>query len=100
MHLSTCLAALAVTSSVLATDGFDGVNAIKAPGQELRLIKTSEADPGRWVTEAEKLSKYVAKQRYFIDITDIKVCTLSSSRFSFKPFFSLRLSPSRYVIVW
>lgn len=71
MHFSTCVAALAAATSVLAQDG---INAIKAPGQELRLIKTSEADPGRWVTEAEKLSKYVAKQRYFIDITDIKVC--------------------------
>ncbi|KAK0100297.1 hypothetical protein ONS95_008255 [Cadophora gregata] len=37
----------------------------------LRLIKTSEADPGIWVTEDEKIEKYTAKNIKFIDITDI-----------------------------
>ncbi|PVH78862.1 peptidase family M28 [Cadophora sp. DSE1049] len=37
----------------------------------LRLIKTSEADPGIWVTEDEKIEKYTAKNINFIDITDI-----------------------------
>lgn len=40
---------------------------------ELRLIKTSEADPGSWVTEEQKITDYVSKNIYFIDITDIKV---------------------------
>lgn len=40
---------------------------------ELRLIKTSEADPGVWVTEDQKIEQYVAKNIHFIDITDIKV---------------------------
>ena len=39
----------------------------------LRLIKTSETDPGTWVTEEEKLTDYVAKGIGFIDITDISV---------------------------
>jgi leucyl aminopeptidase len=39
----------------------------------LRLIKTSEKDPGVWVTEEEKLVKYVAKRVKFIDVTDITV---------------------------
>ncbi|KAH8685371.1 peptidase family M28, partial [Tricladium varicosporioides] len=38
----------------------------------LRLIKTSELDPGVWVTEDQKIENYVAKGIYFIDITDIK----------------------------
>ena len=41
----------------------------------LRLIKTSEADPGSWVTEEEKLTDYVAKGTGFVDITDISVCS-------------------------
>ncbi|KAL0940294.1 leucine aminopeptidase [Colletotrichum truncatum] len=37
----------------------------------LRLIKTSEEDPGTWVTEDEKFEKYTSKGIGFIDITDI-----------------------------
>lgn len=70
MLFSAYVAAFAATaaSGVIASTTSEA----KLPGQELRLIKTSEADPGRWVSEAEKLSKYVAKQRHFIDITDIQ----------------------------
>ena len=39
----------------------------------LRLIKTSPQDPGTWVTEEDKISKYTAKGKTFIDITDITV---------------------------
>jgi leucyl aminopeptidase len=39
----------------------------------LRLIKTSEADPGIWVTEDQKIEQYVSNNIPFIDITDIKV---------------------------
>ncbi|KAG9239526.1 putative leucine aminopeptidase 1 [Amylocarpus encephaloides] len=38
----------------------------------LRLIKVSEEDAGTWVTEEDKVTKYVAKNTNFIDITDIK----------------------------
>ena len=40
---------------------------------ELRLIKTSEADPGVWVTEEEKMTNYISKKVNFVDITDIQV---------------------------
>ncbi len=40
---------------------------------DLRLIKTSEIDPGTWVTEEEKVEKYVAKNINFVDVTDITV---------------------------
>ncbi|KAG8406797.1 hypothetical protein J3458_021126 [Metarhizium acridum] len=39
---------------------------------ELRLIKTSESDPGQWVTEQEELDRFISKNIGFIDITDIK----------------------------
>jgi leucyl aminopeptidase len=39
---------------------------------KLRLIKTSESE-ATWVTEEEKITKYVAKNINFIDVTDIKV---------------------------
>ena len=40
---------------------------------ELRLVKTSEEDPGQWVTEAQKWELFTSKKIGFIDITDIKV---------------------------
>jgi leucyl aminopeptidase len=43
----------------------------------LRLIKTSEADAGQWVTEQDKFDRFISKNRGFIDITDIKVSLLS-----------------------
>lgn len=70
MLISLHLAVVAGLSSL--------VHAIPAPhGQvetraDLRLIKTSETDPGVWVTEDDKISKYRAKHINFIDITDIK----------------------------
>ena len=38
----------------------------------LRLIKISESDPGKWVTEEQKITDYRAKKIDFIDVTDIK----------------------------
>ena len=55
------VAALPPTDGRVANDG------------TLRLIKTSESDPGVWVTEEKKITQYVAKNIGFIDITDIKV---------------------------
>ncbi|KAK3323717.1 hypothetical protein B0T19DRAFT_463585 [Cercophora scortea] len=37
----------------------------------LRLIKTSPSDPGRWVTDEQKITDYTAKGIGFVDITDI-----------------------------
>lgn len=39
----------------------------------LRLVKTSEEDPGKWVTEDQKFELFTSKGIGFIDITDIKV---------------------------
>ncbi len=39
----------------------------------LRLIKTSEEDPGKWVTEEERFRLYTSKRIGFYDITDITV---------------------------
>lgn len=70
MHLQTCFAALSLslslTSAVPATD-----STVKRDAG-LRLIKTSPTDPGKWVTEEDKISKYAAKRVQFVDITDIK----------------------------
>ena len=46
--------------------------AIAAPLSELRLVKTSEDDPGQWVTEADKWELFTSKGIGFIDITNIK----------------------------
>jgi bacterial leucyl aminopeptidase len=41
------------------------------PDHGLRLIMTSPGDPGRWVTEEQKIRDYKAKGIGFVDITDI-----------------------------
>ncbi|KAI1123061.1 Zn-dependent exopeptidase [Nemania abortiva] len=40
------------------------------PATELRLVKTSEEDPGTWMTEEEKFEKLTSKRIGFMDITD------------------------------
>jgi len=69
MQLPTLLA-LAASSAWLAAaaPSVDGVDR-----RDVRLIKTSPQDPGKWVTEEEKISQYISKGKHFIDITDIKV---------------------------
>jgi hypothetical protein len=69
MHFTLSLGALVATSLLISA----------APAAEsftkdvnLRLIKTSESE-ATWVTEEEKITKYVAKKINFIDVTDIKV---------------------------
>ena len=37
----------------------------------LRLIMTSPEDPGRWVTEEQKIKDYRSKRIGFVDVTDI-----------------------------
>ena len=39
----------------------------------LRLVKTSEEDPGQWVTEEQKFERFTSKRIGFVDITDIQV---------------------------
>lgn len=43
----------------------------KAAG--LRLIKTSPEDPGKWVTDEQKIRDYTANNIGFVDVTDISV---------------------------
>lgn len=62
------VAALAAIPSVLAAPAV-AQGSIRIDG--LSLIKTSETDPGQWVTEQEKLDRFTSKNIGFIDITDI-----------------------------
>ncbi len=47
--------------------------ALESPtlGHGLRLIMTSPEDPGRWVTDEQKIRDYKSKGIGFVDITDI-----------------------------
>ncbi|KAI9150121.1 bacterial leucyl aminopeptidase [Paramyrothecium foliicola] len=38
--------------------------------EPLRLLKTSEDDPGTWVTEQEKIDNYMLKHVHFMDVTE------------------------------
>ncbi|GJC92587.1 peptidase family M28 [Colletotrichum higginsianum] len=67
MHLNAALAILAASRVALAAPAADEVKVNPA----LRLIKTSEADAGVWVTEEQKIENYVNKHIGFFDITDI-----------------------------
>lgn len=76
MYLRSLLAVLGASSCILVSAKIPiSVYTSRAipPGPGLRLIKTSEQDPGRWMTDEEKLD-YVGKHIHFIDITDIEVC--------------------------
>ncbi|PSK56688.1 Leucine aminopeptidase 1 [Elsinoe australis] len=68
MHFNTCIVSL-LSCAVFVT-AFPADNAAKIQAG-LRLIKTSEEDPGKWVSDEEKIVDYVAKGKHFIDITDI-----------------------------
>ncbi|KAF2714273.1 peptidase family M28 [Pleomassaria siparia CBS 279.74] len=67
--LSILVASASLVAAVPAADSTVYVDS------SLRLIKTSELDPGTWVTEEEKIVEYVAKNINFIDITDITNAT-------------------------
>lgn len=66
---ASLVAAVPPTNKMVATDKMFRVD------PDLRLIKTSELDPGVWVTEEEKIVNYVSKKIGFIDITDITNAT-------------------------
>jgi bacterial leucyl aminopeptidase len=40
---------------------------------DLRLVKTSDDDPGTWMTEEEKYERFTSKRLGFVDITDTLV---------------------------
>jgi leucyl aminopeptidase len=48
------------------------VKSPSAPTSEepLRLLKTSDEDPGTWVTEEEKIQNYMLKHVHFMDVTE------------------------------
>jgi leucyl aminopeptidase len=66
MSLKVALVALAAGAQL-------GLAASSVPDTtKLRLVKTSEEDPGQWVTPEEKFERFTSKGIGFIDITDIK----------------------------
>ncbi|KAK7423669.1 hypothetical protein QQX98_000859 [Neonectria punicea] len=65
---STLLALLASSQLIHAAPA---THAEAQQDGSLRLIKTSEEDPGTWVTEEEKFELYTSKSIGFVDITDI-----------------------------
>ncbi|KAK3294949.1 uncharacterized protein B0H64DRAFT_476328 [Chaetomium fimeti] len=68
MHLPVVLALLAGSvSSVVAAPAAESQGADTG----LRLIKTSPEDPGKWVTEEQKIRDYKSNGIGFVDITDI-----------------------------
>lgn len=68
LHSFSILCALSSLAIALPTAD----NAVQRDSS-LRLIKTSEQDPGVWVTDEEKIATYVSKRIKFIDVTDITV---------------------------
>lgn len=65
--------ALAVLAAFLHATHAAPANEKPQGGSELRLIKTSEQDPGQWVTDEEKFERFTSKHIGFVDITDITV---------------------------
>lgn len=69
MHFNAALAVLAASCpAVLAAPSCAPIDTAV-----LRLVKTSESDPGQWVKEEDKFKLFTSKGIGFIDITDIKV---------------------------
>ncbi|KAK7223430.1 hypothetical protein V2G26_011433 [Clonostachys chloroleuca] len=68
MHFSTAVVAL--VASLQITYAAPSEKIVRE--SSLRLIKTSEDDPGQWVTEEEKYENFTAKKIGFIDITEIR----------------------------
>ncbi|KAF1985366.1 peptidase family M28 [Aulographum hederae CBS 113979] len=66
MQLLSLLALGAV--SLVSCTPLDNAAKVKAG---LSLIKTSETDPGTWVTDEDKIKKYVSKNIKFIDVTNV-----------------------------
>lgn len=71
MRLS--LAVALVASAQLATAA-SLVRSSTELSKGLRLVKTSEADPGSWVHPDDYFDRFTSKGLGFIDITEIQVC--------------------------
>jgi leucyl aminopeptidase len=69
MHPKSIFSALIATAALVAAA--PATDSIIQIDPDLRFIKTSEVDPGTWVTDEQKITEYVAKNINFIDITDI-----------------------------
>ncbi|KAI0152698.1 Zn-dependent exopeptidase [Xylariaceae sp. FL1272] len=62
--------ALLLQSMVIAAPSTESVD---RAAEELRLVKTSEEDPGTWMTEEEKFEKLISKHIGFMDITETPI---------------------------
>lgn len=84
MLCQTILAGVAIGAIASASAYTPKLN---AAGEELRLIKTSDADNGTWYTEQEKLDLFISTPScaHFMDITETQV---SEARVSFALFIS------------
>lgn len=62
---------LALLALLAAVPGLAAPADLTRPA-DLRLIKTSESDPGQWVTEQEEFDRFISQNIGFIDITNVK----------------------------
>lgn len=69
------LAGLAAAAAPLLPGGDEVAD---ARVQGLHLVKTSDKDPGTWMTEEEKFERLISKRIGFADITDTLVRFLLS----------------------
>jgi len=70
MHVNAALAILAASCPLALAAPAESVPAGRT---SLRLVKTSEKDPGQWVDEKDFWNKFISKNINFVDITDIEV---------------------------
>lgn len=72
MHYTLVLAAV-VLGSVASSHAYE--QKFNRAGEELRLIKTSDADNGTWYTEQQKLDLFISTPScaHFMDITETQV---------------------------
>ncbi|QUC17532.1 uncharacterized protein UV8b_01773 [Ustilaginoidea virens] len=68
LRINTLLAFTAAVQPLLAAPATNA--ALSKEG--LRLVKTSESDPGQWVTEQEKFDRFTSQNIGFVDITDTR----------------------------
>ncbi|GJN71032.1 hypothetical protein PLIIFM63780_002377 [Purpureocillium lilacinum] len=69
MHVNAALAILAASCPLALAAPAESVPAGRT---SLRLVKTSEKDPGQWVDEKDFWNKFISKNINFVDITDIE----------------------------
>lgn len=72
MHASVALALLAAACPLALAAPAESAPDAASP-DTLRLVKTSEQDPGQWVDEKDFWDRFTSQGVNFVDITDIKV---------------------------